>query len=66
MQFYIRNCGQIPPRVKVKLASQLKYDPPKFVIRVLGLLLDIRGFHYTWLLVLQTGYRVPYSFDNFQ
>ena len=66
MQFYIGNCGQIPPRVKVKLASQIKYDPPKFVNKVLVFLVDIRGFNYSWLLVMQIGYRVPHSFDNFQ
>ena len=66
MQFYIGNCGQIPPRVKVKLASQLKYDPTKFVNRVLVFLSDIRGCHYTWLLSLQTNYKVQHPHHHFQ
>ena len=66
MQFYIGNCGQILPRVKVKLASQLEYEPTKFVNIFLGFLSYIVLFHYKFLLVLQTGYRVPYSFDNFK
>ena len=65
MQFYIGNCGQIPPRVKVKLASQLKYDPPNFVNRVLGLLSEIRGCNYTWL-SLQTNYKVYHLHGHFQ
>ena len=58
------NCGEIPLGCRTTEGFQLRYNPPKFINRVMGMIIDLMEFHYTWLLAMKNSYSIPHSFGN--